>query len=153
MGARSMLRPGGRAASPRDAALPEFPHRILLVDDDDGVRRSLERLLASRFRVDAADGAPAARALLSAGFYDVVLCDVMMPRESGVDFFDSLDATSRGQVVFMTGGVLGVELQDRLAADRAAGAPEASHAAGARSGLQGAHHPGPRQRQLSHRPP
>ncbi len=114
MGARSMLRPGGRAASPRDAALPEFPHRILLVDDDDGVRRSLERLLASRFRVDAADGAPAARALLSAGFYDVVLCDVMMPRESGVDFFDSLDATSRGQVVFMTGGVLGVELQDRL---------------------------------------
>ena len=114
MGARRMLRPGGRAASARDVVLPEFRHRILLVDDDDGVRRSLERLLASRFRVDAVDGAPAARALLSAGFYDVVLCDVMMPRESGVDFFDSLDATSRGQVVFMTGGVLGVELQDRL---------------------------------------
>lgn len=94
--------------------MPDFRLKILLVDDDEAVRRCLERLIASRHQVAAADGAPAARARLSAEPYDVVLCDVMMPRETGVDFFESLDATSRELVVFMTGGVMGAELQGRL---------------------------------------
>ncbi len=87
---------------------------MLVIDDDDGVRKSLGRLLAERHEIDTASGAAPARALLAANTYDVVLCDVMMPGETGVDLLGSLDAEAAKRVVFMTGGVLGAELQDRL---------------------------------------
>lgn len=85
-----------------------------MIDDDDGVRRSLGRLLAERHEVDTANGPAAARALLAEKAYDVVLCDVMMPDETGLDLVASLDAETTARVLFMTGGVLGAELQDRL---------------------------------------
>lgn len=94
--------------------MADFRYRVLVIDDDDGVRKSLGRLLAERHEIDTAPGAASARALLAANTYDVVLCDVMMPDETGVDLLGSLDAEAAERVVFMTGGVLGADLQDRL---------------------------------------
>ncbi len=59
---------------------------ILVVDDEEQIRRLLNRVLS---RVEytctlAADGAEA-RKCLDAQSFDLVLCDVMMPGESGID--------------------------------------------------------------------
>lgn len=58
--------------------------RILIVDDEDAVRMTLQRWFMSRgFDVDtAADGAEAVE-LCSQGSYDVVTMDLDMPRMGG----------------------------------------------------------------------
>ncbi len=61
--------------------------RLLVVDDDDGLRRSLSLLLAAEGYDVTAEGAPKTglRRALSEMF-DVVLCDVKMPHMDGVEF-------------------------------------------------------------------
>jgi putative two-component system response regulator len=58
--------------------------RILIVDDEEPIRRSLVRLL-DRVGFDCATAADAteARRLLTAEEFDLMLCDVTMPGESG----------------------------------------------------------------------
>jgi putative two-component system response regulator len=58
--------------------------RILIVDDEEPIRRSLVRLL-DRVGFDCATAADAteARKLLTAEAFDLMLCDVTMPGESG----------------------------------------------------------------------
>jgi two-component system phosphate regulon response regulator OmpR len=66
------------------------PH-ILVVDDDDRLRRLLQRYLAENgFRVTTADHAAAARASLRIIHPDLVVLDVMMPGESGLELTESL---------------------------------------------------------------
>ncbi|MFN7976193.1 MAG: EAL domain-containing protein [Acidobacteriota bacterium] len=80
--------------------------RILLVDDDDNVRKAYARVLgASGFKVDtAAEGAEAV-SHLTARSYDVVLSDIFMPGMDGLEVLrivrtHDLDVP----VVLMTGG-------------------------------------------------
>jgi DNA-binding NtrC family response regulator len=72
-------RPGGATSkSPRA--------RVLLVDDEAAVRRSAPRLLvALGFAVDTAEGGAAAIALLETRAVDVLLLDLRMPDQSGID--------------------------------------------------------------------
>ena len=68
--------------------------RILVVEDDDSVRRLLTEHLTERMPVDvdvARDGVEALHQI-STKAYDVVVLDLMMPKMSGVDFLDSLCA-------------------------------------------------------------
>ncbi len=63
--------------------------RVLVVEDEAAVRDSVTRLLISRgAQVRSVNGAAEARALISAGTTDIdcVLCDVMMPGETGLEF-------------------------------------------------------------------
>lgn len=61
------------------------PHKILVVDDDRGVRTSLERALVFEgYEVTTAGDGVAALDLVDAGFSAMVL-DVTMPRMSGLD--------------------------------------------------------------------
>ena len=61
------------------------PH-ILIVDDDEGVRSYLGRLLThAGYTVTFAEDGPSALALVSAAAPDVVLLDVNMPELSGLD--------------------------------------------------------------------
>ncbi len=90
---------------------PSVPtQRILVVDDDALVRRSLRRSL-SVHQVELANGGEAALARVDAGTpYDVVLCDMMMPGINGVGFYRRLEETHPAlarRVVFLTGGVYG----------------------------------------------
>jgi DNA-binding response OmpR family regulator len=63
------------------------PPRILLVDDEPMVLRSLARALrVTGVDIVTADDAGAARALVEEQAFDAVLCDVSMPRESGLTF-------------------------------------------------------------------
>jgi EAL domain-containing protein (putative c-di-GMP-specific phosphodiesterase class I)/CheY-like chemotaxis protein len=80
------------------------PH-VLVVDDEDGVRRVFSRVLVrAGFRVtEAADGV-AALSLLSTNHYDVLLSDINMPTLSGVGLLAAVRKRSlTTQVVLATG--------------------------------------------------
>ena len=73
--------------------MTDNPH-ILVVEDDDRLRERLARYLASEgFRVAAAADAEDARAKLRSLSFDLLVLDVMMPGESGLDLIHAL----RGQ--------------------------------------------------------
>jgi CheY-like chemotaxis protein len=38
--------------------------------------------------------------------FDTLLCDIMMPGMTGIEFYEQLDLAERRRVVFITGGVL-----------------------------------------------
>jgi two-component system phosphate regulon response regulator OmpR len=64
---------------------PEAAH-LLIVDDDDRIRTLLKQYLArAGFRVTTAEDAAAARRLLELFDVDLLVLDVMMPRESGFE--------------------------------------------------------------------
>ena len=82
--------------------------RVLVVDDEVAIAQAVRRVLSAAHDVFAANSATEAMALLEAGErFDVVLCDLMMPQITGMEFFASLeayDAAQAAKVVFMTGG-------------------------------------------------
>ncbi|MBR0655091.1 response regulator [Plastoroseomonas arctica] len=68
----------------------DTPH-ILVVDDDARLRALIQRYLGEQgFRVSVAADAAAARKALSSMAFDMLVLDVMMPGESGLDFTESL---------------------------------------------------------------
>jgi DNA-binding NtrC family response regulator len=82
--------------------------RLLLVDDEAGLRQNLQALLGRHHEVIALDSAEAARSLLEHDTaFDLVLCDVMMPGMSGVDLHEWLRGHApalAARFLFMTGG-------------------------------------------------
>ncbi|HQT60487.1 MULTISPECIES: response regulator [unclassified Acidiphilium] len=66
---------------------------ILLVDDDARLRVLMQRYLVENgFRVTVAESAAAARETLRVVDPDMMVLDVMMPEETGLDFVESLRA-------------------------------------------------------------
>ncbi|ONG50014.1 DNA-binding response regulator [Pseudoroseomonas deserti] len=66
------------------------PH-LLVVDDDARLRNLLQRFLSEQgFRVTAAADAVAARQALNSMAFDLLVLDVMMPGESGLDLTEGL---------------------------------------------------------------
>src|SRR3954470_5752064 len=58
--------------------------RILVVDDDDGVRTLLEHILsAASHEIDEAASVQASLALLERNYYNLLLSDLMLPDGSG----------------------------------------------------------------------
>jgi len=83
-------------------ALPRPPH-ILIVDDDDRIRELLKRYLTNGgARVTSAAHAEAARKLLAAFEFDLLILDVMMPREDGFSLAASVRKTSSVPIILLT---------------------------------------------------
>src|SRR5258706_112590 len=74
--------------------LPVANLKILVVEDDDSVRRLLAENLAEQMPVDVDSARDGVEALhkISTNAYGVVILDLMMPKMSGVDLLDSLRA-------------------------------------------------------------
>ncbi|HEX7924965.1 MAG TPA: response regulator transcription factor [Bradyrhizobium sp.] len=71
------------------------PSHILVVDDDRRLRDLLQRYLSENgFRVTTAGDAATARAKLGSLAFDLIVLDVMMPGESGLDFTADLRKTN-----------------------------------------------------------
>jgi two-component system phosphate regulon response regulator OmpR len=86
------------AESPSDDAA-----HLLVVDDDMRIRTLLTRYLGSHgFRVSAAASAAEARRQLSMIAFDLLVVDVMMPGESGLEFTEALRQTSSVPVLMLT---------------------------------------------------
>ncbi len=66
--------------------------KVLIVDDDEESRDLLREVLeANGYVVDAVEGAPAARRVVSGdGEYRIVIADLRMPEESGLELLRNL---------------------------------------------------------------
>lgn len=58
--------------------------KILIVDDEESVRSLLKRLLESKYTCALAADAIQARRIIANQDFDLILCDIMMPGESGL---------------------------------------------------------------------
>jgi two-component system, NtrC family, sensor kinase len=89
--------------------------QIVIIDDDPTLRKMMRRVLARRCDVVLFDSARGAADWLGAGERpDLILCDLMLPGMTGVDFYAFLEThapelTSR--VVFITAGAYTVRAQ------------------------------------------
>jgi len=99
-------------------AAPTPRLKVLVVDDEALVARSLQRILQRDHEVDVVDRARAALDRIAGGErFDAVLCDLMMPDVSGMAFYDEvgiLDPDLRERVVFVTGGAFTDAARDFL---------------------------------------
>lgn len=93
--------------------------RVLVVDDEIAIGRALASFLEEHDVVVAGSAAEAEAHVARDAAFDVILCDVVMPGPSGVEFHRSL-TTSRPhlaqRVIFMTGATLGIDDGRSLAA-------------------------------------
>ena len=86
---------------------------ILLVDDDSRIRDLLGRvLLENGYRVTTAANAAEARRCLSGLAFDLLILDIMMPGENGLDLAASLRADSPVPILMLTARS---EAKDRIA--------------------------------------
>jgi two-component system phosphate regulon response regulator OmpR len=80
---------------------PEAPH-ILVVDDDRRIRELLTSFLTGNgFRVTAAGNAREARERMRGMAFDLLVLDIMMPGESGLELVRSLRAAANGVPVLI----------------------------------------------------
>ncbi|MGH1418812.1 MAG: response regulator [Hyphomicrobiaceae bacterium] len=90
----------------------DAPH-ILIVDDDQKIRELLARYLTENgFRVTASGDAACARKAMRGLSFDLVLLDVMMPGEGGLEFARALRATMDVPICMLTARA---EADDRIA--------------------------------------
>ena len=76
---------------------------ILVVDDDTRLRALLQRFLQENgFRVSAAKGAAEARMMLKQYKFDLLIVDIMMPEESGLEFLAGLRKEDNVPVILLT---------------------------------------------------
>jgi len=106
------LKAAGSEAKPEKAKRQGTQRRgrVLAIDDDDAILTMLRRGLGLAHEVTALESARRALELLSSGdSFDVILCDLMMPDMTGIDFYEQLAELHPEQadrVVFLTGGAL-----------------------------------------------
>jgi two-component system phosphate regulon response regulator OmpR len=82
---------------------PANDAHILVVDDDERLRALLQRYLTQNgLRVSAAADAAEARALMKSMAFDLLILDVMMPGESGLDFAQDLRTRSHVPILMLT---------------------------------------------------
>lgn len=78
------------------------PH-LLVIDDDKRIRELISRyLIENGFRVTTAEDAKQARMCLDGLSFDLLILDVMMPGESGIDFAQSLDGKDDTPILMLT---------------------------------------------------
>ena len=84
--------------------------RVLVIDDERALVRALARQLSDLYDVDTAATARDALAQLSLHSYDVIVCDLRMPDQSGSQIYEEVLTRSPEQAsrfVFTTGGSYG----------------------------------------------
>lgn len=86
---------------------------ILVVDDDDRLRDLLQRYLSEYgFRVSTASSAAEARTALSGLRFDLLVLDLMMPGESGLELTEDIRHTDNLPILLLTAMS---EAEDRIA--------------------------------------
>ncbi len=101
----------------RAEPLPDVPPgtRALVIEDEQALNEAVAAALADEgFHVDRAANGEEALARLYEGHYDVVICDLKMPKVDGMMFFREVSETMpqvAKRLVFVTGDVAGTEAE------------------------------------------
>jgi signal transduction histidine kinase len=118
---RVFLLPGNAKVASVRPPLEKGPSgraRILVVDDEPMFGKAVERVLGEDHEIIFETIANRALSRLSAGEkFDVIVCDMMMPDCTGMDFYgkaSSIDATLAARIVFTTGGAFTGPARDFL---------------------------------------
>ncbi len=102
--------------APRESKGPR--RRLLLIDPEPAVGTSVRRLLQEAHEVHAVQDVSVALSLLSRGErYDAILCDVVLPRMSGVDLLRELEQREPGlarRTGFMSSGAFSTPARELL---------------------------------------
>ena len=89
--------------------------RVLVVEDEPALAAAVSEGLADAgFAVDRAADGEEALALARASTYDLVVCDLKMPRLDGTQFYRAIAATMPSlarRVIFVTGDVVGTDAE------------------------------------------
>ena len=106
-------------AAPRSSG-PTRSWRVLVVEDEEGVRGLLREVLVMRFncQVDTVGNGALALDLAGAGQYDLIVSDIRMPEMSGTEFYRRLREVRpelAGHFVFVTGHAGERELEEEIA--------------------------------------
>ncbi len=107
--------------APAEPAPSERRGKVLVIDDELPVAKSIARMLRAHDVELESSGAVALEKLRGGASYDVILCDLMMPELSGMELYEELARRRSEQaekIVFMTGGVFVPEVRaflDRIA--------------------------------------
>lgn len=87
---------------PPEIDLAIEPH-LLIVDDDSAIRRLLVDFLSTQgFRCEVAANAAEARIHLANQAFDLIVLDVMMPGESGIELTENLRLTDQTPILLLT---------------------------------------------------
>jgi DNA-binding response OmpR family regulator len=119
---RVVLRRGEGATAPAtrvDAdTAPEMRGRVLVIDDEPVLGRTIERILTDVHDVTVVTSAGEALDLIIAGSrFDVILSDLMMPEMTGMELHATLARSypeHAAKMIFMTGGAFSVDASDFL---------------------------------------
>ncbi|HET7716609.1 MAG TPA: response regulator transcription factor [Bauldia sp.] len=88
---------------PYDLQAADLAPHLLIIDDDSRIRELLARYLGDHgFRVTTASNAADARNRLSGLVFDLLIVDVMMPGENGMELTKSLRATMTVPILMLT---------------------------------------------------
>ncbi|CAG9170573.1 response regulator transcription factor [Cupriavidus pinatubonensis] len=91
---------------------PNLPIRLLVVDDDPQIRAMLAEYLSTfGMQADGVEGGAQMRRAMAAGDYDMVILDLSLPGESGLDLCRQLRAQTDVAVIMLTARA---ELADRV---------------------------------------
>jgi CheY-like chemotaxis protein len=99
-------------------AVGETRGRVLVIDDDPAMAKVIQLLLGDYHDVEVFTSARRALARLHDGErYDAIVCDVMMPEMSGVDFHAELaehEPDLASGIIFLTGGAFTLRAREFL---------------------------------------
>ncbi|MBN2529768.1 MAG: response regulator [Deltaproteobacteria bacterium] len=88
-----------------------------MIDDEEGICRALQRLLYQHEVITVKHGYDAKETVTENDNFDAILCDMMMPGVTGMDFHQWLANTYphlASRVVFITGGAFTPVAQEYL---------------------------------------
>ncbi len=79
--------------------------KILVIDDERAIRNTLKEVLEyEKHEVDIAEDGPSGLELFASNTYDVVLCDIKMPKMDGIEVLNKISESSSHAPVIMISG-------------------------------------------------
>ncbi len=92
--------------------------RILIIDDEENILQVLRKALQREgYDTDTVLDANKGLSILSSSEYDLILCDIEMPRMNGIEFYREIEERLPGmadRILFMTGEILSPNIQKFL---------------------------------------
>ena len=84
--------------------------RVLIADDEEGIRESLGLILSQEFDVDFAEDGQQALAKFNARHFDLLLLDIKMPKVDGLEIIRRLNERRATPAILMLTAYQSVEL-------------------------------------------